>query len=676
MNHKFNALLSRFRFLSGFATILFTFVFAGHLAAMAAPVCSAVPGTALGDASILASNEIQLTPATNTKQGEFWAAKSLDLTLPFDIPMQVFLGSNDANGADGLAFVLRPSTSASLGQSGRGIGAGDGNNGTTGGDITGITPSFIVEIDTYGNTDYGWSDPAADHVAAYLNGNGRHNGTTTDIVSPISIANIEDGAYHAFRLVWNPATKIFSIWLNGSNISNTTIDLAAKLGTSNLVWGYTASTGGFNNRQAVCNQMPTLKLSKTSVGGVGPFSFSATNGWGSSTLTTATSGTAVSSTTIPLGVQSSATTITEAIPAGYSLTAASCSGLGAGTAMSNLGAGSVSLDAAAVAPTNAIVCSFTNSKLPTMTVTKISNGGVGGFTFTGTNGWTSQTITTVTAGTGVIGATQTLAAQSTITTITESIPVGYKVTAISCTGIGAGTATPNLAAGSVALDAVATAPGNAISCTFTNGATSFSLLKTVSNSTMTAPGTLTYTIKATNTGSASLTSLSFVDTLTQGGSARALTSGPVLSSGDTNSNGILDVSEVWTYTATYLVTQADIDNGGTFSNVFTLDTAETAPLASNIAMTAISQSPDMTIVKTANKSGPLVLGEVITYNYYVTNTGNTTLTAVSVSETAFNGTGGTTAVTPSGGASTLAPGASTTFTATYPVTQNDIDGLQ
>ena len=39
--------------------------------------------------------------------------------------------------------------------------------------------------------------------------------------------------------------------------------------------------------------------------------------------------------------------------------------------------------------------------LPKVTVTKISNGGVGAFTFTGNNGWVSQDITTVTAGVGV-----------------------------------------------------------------------------------------------------------------------------------------------------------------------------------------------------------------------------------------------------------------------------------
>jgi uncharacterized repeat protein (TIGR01451 family) len=83
----------------------------------------------------------------------------------------------------------------------------------------------------------------------------------------------------------------------------------------------------------------------------------------------------------------------------------------------------------------------------------------------------------------------------------------------------------------------------------------------------------------------------------------------------------------------------------------------------------------MTVLKTSNKPGPLVVGDVVTFSYLVTNTGNVTLTGVAITETAFNGTGGTGAVTPSGGAATLAPGASTTFTATYTVTQTDVDLL-
>jgi len=65
------------------------------------------------------------------------------------------------------------------------------------------------------------------------------------------------------------------------------------------------------------------------------------------------------------------------------------------------------------------------------------------------------------------------------------------------------------------------------------------------------------------------------------------------------------------------------------------------------------------------------VGEVITYTYVFTNTGNTTMTAVSVSDV-HGGTGTLGPITPAS-VGTLAPGDSASFTADYTVTQDDID---
>ena len=108
--------------------------------------------------------------------------------------------------------------------------------------------------------------------------------------------------------------------------------------------------------------------------------------------------------------------------------------------------------------------------LPSITLTKVSNGGVGTFGFSGSNGFANQSITTLTSGSGVTGATQTLTTAGASTTITETAPpAGYTLASISCTGLGAGgTHTNNLVTRTVTLDAAATAAGAAIACTFTN----------------------------------------------------------------------------------------------------------------------------------------------------------------------------------------------------------------
>ena len=108
--------------------------------------------------------------------------------------------------------------------------------------------------------------------------------------------------------------------------------------------------------------------------------------------------------------------------------------------------------------------------VPTVIITKVSNGGIGSFGFTGSNGFAPQTITTVTSGAGVSGLTQSLTAAGVVTTLTEGTPpAGFTLASISCSGLGAGgTATANIALRTVTLDALATAAGSAIACTFTN----------------------------------------------------------------------------------------------------------------------------------------------------------------------------------------------------------------
>jgi uncharacterized repeat protein (TIGR01451 family) len=209
-----------------------------------------------------------------------------------------------------------------------------------------------------------------------------------------------------------------------------------------------------------------------------------------------------------------------------------------------------------------------------------------------------------------------------------------------------------------------------------NDLAAFSISKSVSASNISSPSTLTYTITVQNTGTATLTGPTITDALSQG-SALTLTTGPTLTSGDAAPLGVLNVGETWIYTATYAVTQTNINLGTSISNTATFDTAETAPSTSAAAVTTITVSPSLSISKgyTITTDGGTIgradLGDVITYNYSIQNTGNVTVNNVSVNDVHL-GKGTLSSITPASVA-TLAPGAIATFSSTYITVQGDID---
>jgi len=128
------------------------------------------------------------------------------------------------------------------------------------------------------------------------------------------------------------------------------------------------------------------------------------------------------------------------------------------------------------------------------------------------------------------------------------------------------------------------------------------------------------------------------------------------------------------FTATYTVTQADIDAGTDITNTATANATPAGgtytPSTDDETVTVEGPTPSTTLVKTASDTTDVEVGDVITYTYAVTNTGNVSLSDVSISDV-HSGTGTLSTITPA--SATLAPGASQDFTATYTVTQADID---
>ncbi len=108
-------------------------------------------------------------------------------------------------------------------------------------------------------------------------------------------------------------------------------------------------------------------------------------------------------------------------------------------------------------------------RAPRLQITKVSTGGVGGFTFNGDNGWGSQVVTTTVSGTGVTGTVKYFTTSGLAAYVQETIPAGYELASATCSGLGAGgNYSVNTANGRVDFDAAAMAAGSNIACTFNN----------------------------------------------------------------------------------------------------------------------------------------------------------------------------------------------------------------
>ena len=186
-----------------------------------------------------------LTPDIQTKSGSVWNNNKIDLTQSFSFTYNVFLGCNDANGADGIAFVLQP-ISTSVGSSGEGLG------------FAGIVPSIGVTLDTYQNTVN--ADPVYDHIAIQINGDLNH-ASANNLVGPVPISalsdNVEDCNWHILKVKWDAPLKKYEVYFDGDLRLSLIKDIVTDIfkGDPLVFWGFTGATGGSTNLQKFCTTL-------------------------------------------------------------------------------------------------------------------------------------------------------------------------------------------------------------------------------------------------------------------------------------------------------------------------------------------------------------------------------------------------------------------------------------
>ncbi len=188
--------------------------------------------------------------------------------------------------------------------------------------------------------------------------------------------------------------------------------------------------------------------------------------------------------------------------------------------------------------------------------------------------------------------------------------------------------------------------------------------------------TISYEFVATNTGNVTLTDVKIEDPL------------PGLSAlvhdwSEATTEGALEPGEKVSATATYTLTQADIDRGSVDNRATTKGTPPTPPGGQTPPPVTdedeedvkLPQKPLIDLQKTASVADDAAVGDLVTYTFLVTNTGNVTLTGVSVTDVSLPGLSSITfGQWPNQDApGKLLPGQHVTATATYTLTQADFD---
>ncbi len=200
-----------------------------------------------------------------------------------------------------------------------------------------------------------------------------------------------------------------------------------------------------------------------------------------------------------------------------------------------------------------------------------------------------------------------------------------------------------------------------------SGDPSISVVKSLAGSTdadgsgnVTAGDVFSYGFVVSNTGNVTLDSLVVDDPLT----------GPV----DCGGVATLTPGAIVTCTADYVLTQTDVDAGEVENTVdVSAEDPSGAPVSDSDSVTSpLADEPSIDVVKTLGSnadgdlSGEVSLGDVLTYEFDVTNTGNVTLSNLVLDDPL-------TAAVDCGGVTMLNPGETVTCSADYTVGQGDVD---
>lgn len=190
----------------------------------------------------------QLTRSFSNRRGAIWEKNvMIDLTQDFEMKASAYFGRH-SGGGDGIAFVLHNAGPTPLG----GI---DGAMGFAANPpYNAINQSLAIEFDT---RDHGASrgdgGNGNDHIAFVANGD-QASPLKPIVDAHVSGQSIQDDEYHEISVTWNATTKTLRVCLDGTLRNTITQDFASTIfNSTNVYWGFTASTGSGASEHVLCN---------------------------------------------------------------------------------------------------------------------------------------------------------------------------------------------------------------------------------------------------------------------------------------------------------------------------------------------------------------------------------------------------------------------------------------
>jgi len=413
-----------------------------------------------------------------------------------------------------------------------------------------------------------------------------------------------------------PSTCTISVDVTSNSAGSYPNGSAQISGLANLSNGVTTQTLNIN-------ALATVTIVKQSNGGTGSFSFTGgTNGLPANlTLDTATGNPKSSSvyTVTTLGV---ATAITETVPAGWTLNAASTRCTDGSSTFGTLVGGTLTVPAGNVTAGKNITCTFVNDKKIQVLLVKRTLGGGGPFTFNVTGSVTDTVTLNPPSNNATDSKLYTDLTPGATITFTESDPGNnWFLADITCADVAGSTAgstvTQDVSNRSTAVTPVI---GASIACTFTNVKNADLAL---TKNTLGGNGTFSFTVSGLKPTplSANITTIAGTGT-----AAFKLKT-------DKTTETIYTIDETALPAGWSLDGISCSGTTGTTAPVVTGSSVSFGVMPGDITLCTYTNSYDaiITVLKTADKATAKP-GDIITYTLLFTNTGGGAASNISVSD--------------------------------------------